>query len=79
MLIYNLQKEDSLIATSSKVANLNLEKITHIRWIKNYDSTSSSPYVLVTTGIDGRMIIWHINIETNDFYIQTGFVYIDTY
>ena len=48
------------------------EPFTSLKWIRNFLDVRSQNQLLVSTGLDGRILLWGVNITTGGLKVLRG-------
>ena len=74
VLVWNLQKDDEpLICSSEAIPGSHKEPVTQLSWIPDGDTSQKRP-LLVSTGCDGRMLIWKVGTYSGNFQLSEAFI-----
>ncbi|KAJ9599617.1 hypothetical protein L9F63_009934 [Diploptera punctata] len=74
IVIWNFQKDDdSLICSSGGIPGSHRECVTQLSWINNPDTSQKKP-LLVSIGLDGRILIWKVEPRSESFQLNDSFI-----
>lgn len=74
VLLWNLNRDDNPLVWSSKTDDEgHSDAVTRVLWIRNSERLGSK-YLLISAGLDGRILIWKQHDRTAELRLHKGFV-----
>ncbi|CAG0900187.1 unnamed protein product [Darwinula stevensoni] len=75
IMIWDFNNEDEpLLESSLAIMGTQKEPFTSLKWIRNFLDVRSQNQLLVSTGLDGRILLWGVNVTTGGLKVLRGYI-----